>query len=82
MSNPHDVNPLRAREILGRGLPANLSYPQQTGAQAEIKAVAREIFVNAMQEEGWSEEPDVEEIRIIARWAHDAAIIFLDELSQ
>lgn len=82
MSNPHDVNPLRAREILSRGLPTNLSYPQQTAAQEEIKALARDLFLDAMKDESWSEEIDVEEIRVIARWAHDAAIIFLDELSQ
>jgi hypothetical protein len=84
MSSPYDVSPKSARAVLGNGLPrvAQLNYPQQTAAQEEIKALARELFLDAMKDESWSEEPDVAEIRVIARWAHDAAIIFLDELSQ
>ena len=35
-----------------------------------------------MKDESWSEETDVEEIRVIARWAHDAAIICYDGTSR
>lgn len=84
MSSPYDVSPKSARAVLANGLPhaSQLNYPQQTAAQEEIKALARQLFLDAMKEEPWDEEINVEEVRAIARWAHDAAIIFLDEVSQ